>query len=347
MKKFRKLVCILLAVMLFIMIPISTSAAETDDDMHPVQISVTAGSHGVYVHDMETNTETFISVEEYESLDVPDTVPAGGDALMEDEEVDTHAIIGSDDRTKVTSPSTNGKCNSTCLLGSRFYPASNSNSFVAVGTGWLAGNNCVVTAGHVIYNTIDGPGYAHHVAVYLAASNGTKLQYRECKNLHTGSDFRDNCGSDEAMKNKGCFDDWGIIQVDEPFTVTQHLGRKAVNNASYMTGRSYSTQGYPQDRNEANGKPFSSWAYWDMYYQDGTVGGGISMASTRFLQLATSSFDSSNGQSGSPIYEYISGSGYCAEAILIGDQLEYGGSTETVIILITSYLHNYISNITG
>ncbi len=331
MKKCLCLILCLCIVCCFFQIPVM--AAE-EPELNTMQVSSEAGSHGVYCYDAETGEETFVPAEEYGNEN-SSSVPASLDLQEEVPEITPRHVIGSDSRTKVSNPT--GRYQSTCLLGSRF---NYTEDGVTPGTGWLLNQNYVMTAGHMVYNYDDH--YADHIAVYIGSSGGTFKQYRLGYYYTAGGDYIDNPAECESYYNKGMFDDWGIVKLDAPVTVSMsYLGRHTANSASDMQGQYYYTQGYPQDLNEAvYGANCKHWNLWDMY----TTGGYITTDRIRLLGLVQTEIDIDHGQSGSPVYRYISGSGYCAEGIVVGMSYPYDPPERNFIILLNNWLMNYINN---
>ena len=64
----KKVVSVFLCAFLLLSLgtfPVSANDVDPVEDYTPIDISTTAGSHGVYKHDIATNTTTFIEPEEY------------------------------------------------------------------------------------------------------------------------------------------------------------------------------------------------------------------------------------------------------------------------------------------
>lgn len=334
MKRICKICSLMVAVFLFISSSFHVSAeTKNPDNMQEMDISLFAGASGVIVHDALTGKECLIEPEEYEGVS-PDPVIASDDCLAQDDALIPYGIIGADNRTKISDPSSVARCNSTCLLGARFFDGDNG---VAKGTGWLINQNYVATAGHMLYD--DEYKDPKHVAVYLAASNGKYLEYRMGTEYHVGEDYKNNSDPLSYILN-GRFDDWGILKVQTPFSATQHLGRYSVNSASEMTG-TYYTQGYPRDLNVQGGISDRNWNKWYMYGTTGTITGD----KMRYLDCVVTNIDAMKGQSGSPVYSYRTGLGYCAEAIIISGDEESSPDSQTILILINDWLQSYINNL--
>lgn len=98
-----------------------------------------------------------------------------------------------------------------------------------------------------------------------------------------------------------------------------------------MASSTYYTQGYPYDLNAS-----LAWNKYYMYATSGSITGNRS----RFLPLVNTNMDITQGQSGSPVYSYRTGYGYCAEAIVVAES----GSTN-VLILINGWLQNYFNKL--
>ncbi len=334
----KKVVSVFLCAFLLLSLgtfPVSANDVDPVEDYTPIDISTTAGSHGVYKHDIATNTTTFIEPEEYApDLDSVFTTPIP--TMQDSPNIRPSSIIGTDDRTIVRNPT--GVQTTTCRVGSRF-----DDGYLEEGTGWLLNNRYLITAGHMLYSTSHG-GYADHTAVYVGASGGEYLEYRRSKSYYVGGDYVDNDDKQNYFA-RGLWDDWGIIELDSPVNVSglTYLGLRAVNSAADMQdGSVYYTQGYPKDLNP----DIPIWQDADMYECSGYITGdyprfeGRSIT-PRYLDVVRTNIDITHGQSGSPVYTWRNGC-YCAEGIIISGP--EGQNIENCIILINDWLYNYIND---
>lgn len=322
--RLNKLAAIAICVTLVLSLVQMPASASEEPELYTIEVSALAGSNGAYHYDLITGEETYSPPDQYGRGNAP-SVPASIE--LQEEQPAPHNIIGADNRQIVTSLLEREE--STCLVGTRF------GSDVRKGTGWLLDNNYMMTAGHMVYD-LYGYGYADHVAVYIGATGGTYKQYRLATKYSVGGDYMKNIDSYYSL---GMYDDWGIVKFATPVNRTVGmLGRHTVNSASDMTGVYY-TQGYPMDRNLAMGKLEEEWNKWYMFRTSGT----IKKDRFRFLSLVETSIDIYPGQSGSPIYSYRPGEGYCAEGIVVSQGLEmYGEGDKNFIILLNDWLQDYI-----
>lgn len=317
MKKFLKtflLFSLISAICIGIM-RIPSKAVQKSEEGRQVVFSQTAGMNGYYQFDEESGKDVY----------VPNDMPVIQDGLdLKDDDLIKSFIEMTSSNSlntyqEILAPS--GVQLSTCLLGARF---DSGDEDVKKGTGWLLNNTYVVTAGHVIYDekykNNGKDGYAQHVAVYVGASNGNKRQYRLGHPYWIGGDFKNN-PSNPAYTNKGRFDDWGVIKLDSPVTVSvSKLKLHTVNSASEMKNQTYTVTGYPEDLQP----PVDSWTKWNMFKTSGTIFGDVPMASTASPNViglvGASGMRLYHGMSGGPLSTTRSGiSGTLVEGIAVGE----------------------------
>lgn len=338
-----RIVAILQVVSLIIAINISAVATTSEgnpDEQGEVQISSSAGEGGVQVYDMETGETKFIPPLANDGWD-SGPIPASGE-LMEEDVNDFARLRNMYQLTPVSSVV--DRYASTCLLASRF-SKDGKEDWIEVGTGWLINDSYVMTAGHLLYS--GDYGYPVHTAVYVGASGGKYKQFRLGHTLSVGGDYFDHPNYFEYDKGyagtlqkqnynqMGIFDDWGIVELVSPVTVdVGHLGRYIINNVEDMYNRYYYTQGYPSDL-----QPTTAWYNYAMYEEYGLISGEIQM---RYLPLVWSGMKGYAGQSGSPLYSYRNGLGYCAEGIMVA-----GASKDseliTMYIMYNNWLNDYVN----
>lgn len=327
----KKALCFVLAfVLLVLSIPATASNEEPELDNEMI-VSTTAGMHGYYEYDMETDVETFVpppdSVEHHET-------EISTEEGQEDEDGSPRWVIGADNRKIVTNPS--GEKRSICLIGSRW------GDFVGTGTAWLLNKNHLVTAGHVIYDNtrvssnLNGIHYANHVAVYVGASGGKYSHYRLATKVYAGGDFRDHHADGTQLSR---FDDWGVITLDSPVVMSSYMKLKTVNSASEMSGK-YTTTGYPKKLSE---NKYDIWNKYDMYTVEGKIIGNLPMP--RFLDVVKTDMDCTQGQSGSPVYQQISGVYYVSAIVVAEEDLgsAWDEPKENYLLLINDWLYNKLT----
>lgn len=230
----------------------------------------------------------------------------------------TRAIYGgTDNRWKITTPSSYGQYRNTCRLRMKF-----SDNSYHIGTGFVLSDSAIATAGHCVYefdtDTTNG-NWVTSIEVWPAYSNGTKPY-----GAVTGTSFE--CGS--AWKNsKDATQDWGIIQVSNNFpSLCGYLGLRW-QSGTYV-GTSVTVPGYPAKignslETTVNGKY--------MYVHSNNVTWNSSSVVT-YEQL-----DTSGGQSGAPVFYYSSDTGYTAIAIHRG---QYNGKNSGVRL--SEWLYNHM-----
>lgn len=364
--------CMVLASILTLC-PFSVSAANAEEMEGMVRIIETAGMNGYYSYNAKTGEEVFVPASDYAPLSMgedlsvaeeqgdPDILDNELTEYYEDEEIlrngddssliEPFSIIGDDNRTPVTN--VEGQYVNTCLLVARY-----SNGEKDYCTGFVLDDYHVLTVGHIAYH--QEYGYADHFAVYAGSSNGKYKQYSLAYTWDIGGDYiknpkdelsEDGLTIDAAYSTKGIYDDWAIIECETALGVG-HLGRKATNSASSMGTGTYYTNGYPRDKNEAifGDNPFyENLIRYYMYTAPGQITRDmVGPQSARYLDLVAMNFDVKPGQSGSPIYRYESGLGYCARAMIVaGDDANQltGGGYENYAILINDWLYSVIQSL--
>ncbi len=329
MKKLRNFLSLVMVG--FVMsIPIIGSAnVDESGEQQTMAIYSTAGQNGYYKYDEKTDSYVYDFGLEYDyepidSMILPECASEEDGYLGE---LDPQYVIGNDNRELVSSPS--GYLASTCLIGARF-----KDDRVSHGTGWLINSRYLLTAAHVVYDkdSATNTGFPKHVAVYVGASGGKFKQYLTGKVVFAGGDYVGVPDYDQGMH-----DDWAIVKLDNPVTVSvSYLGVHAVNSKSDMGGE-YNTQGYPCDKNgcESNNPP--KWDFHKMYKCKGEILDNY----TRTLPMVTTTLDTYQGQSGSAVWKYRNGSAV-GEAIVVAGR-KYNGKTENYLILINNWLYNCIS----
>ncbi|RKJ38115.1 hypothetical protein D7X94_17655 [Acutalibacter sp. 1XD8-33] len=317
-------------------------------------ISDRAGKSGSYYYDVDLGTELFVPsdatledmwIESREICgdSIQPYLQSCDSSLAEiDPELDKilESYLATDHRFAVTNPS--GYERSTCLLGARFDDAGvthvesgeKCSTGVHIGTGWLINNTYLVTAGHLVYDwehsNNGNDGYAKHVAIYVGASNGNYVHYSLSVGYSVGGDYRD-CTSESDYQSTGRFDDWAVIELKTPVPASKSISKltpKQTDHYSEMLNKSYTTQGYPADRN--TGK---DWKKYTMYKQTNCTISGAHYPTPYILDVAVSSNTNFyGGQSGSPIYK----DGY-AQGIGVGKYLG-----DTCFILINRWLYEFL-----
>lgn len=333
----KKLLSLLLATtMCFALCSIQLVSAQEGtleiDSEQEGQITLldSAGENGYYVHNFFTEESAYIPVAEYGSPNEDTKLSKIRGSLLDEPSfaegnILYDAIERSAGYTKIGTPT--GIYSSVCLLITVF-----TDGYRQYGTGWLINRNYVATAGHVIYKHEHG-GWASKVAVYVGESGGPRKQYTVGQAAYAGGEFVSEEGAD--YDNVGKFDDWGIVRLNNTITADVTLmGYYTTNSPSEMYAYTYETAGYPQYLNQsAHGGDSQT---YDMYKTSGSITGETWKA----LPLSTMDINIASGQSGSPIYRYVSSyHNYCAQAIGIAQE----GSTNYGI-LINQYLVDVFNN---
>lgn len=336
---------------------LATSDPNGTGEVQPLEIVETAGMNGYYEYNVYTEEETFVPASEYAPVSrssesrgtaekpcdpsvldtfITEYYEDEGESAIEgdlDAEIQPFGIIGSDNRTSVGSvvdPYTH-----VCLVVAR-YP----NNKKDYGTGFLIDDYHVATAGHLVYKKEWG-GYASHFAVYAGSNNGTYKKYSLAHWYKVGGQF---VSEYDDYNNKAKFDDWAIVTCDSSMSTVGSFGLKVANSANDMDYE-YTTAGYPAPLNEEEFN-YPEWntdnlIQYRMYRTTGSVIADEYQPTTRYLPVVSMNIDVERGQSGSPVYRYVSGKGYCAQAIIICEVRDgWGSPLYNSAILINDWLYN-------
>lgn len=365
-KGFTRIVCFLLAIFIGNMTITVAAKGNTvqEENQNQILISSTAGQHGVYEYDEETDSVRFIPPEEYmvgetspEEYMTGETSP--DDNVDQEQEMDEELF---DILSSVAASTENGVYvpvlypagveASTCLIGARFQ--SGGREHVSVGTGWLIDNTHVVTAGHCLYDPAyknnGKEGYALHVAVYVGASDGTAKQYRLGHWKLVGGDYVKHSESEQEYNAYGIFDDWGVIKLDSPVTVNvSKLKLRVVNGYNAMKNKTYTTVGYPCDHEE-NKDIWEEWNKYRMFRMKGTFyqnlanPDSVSNAEPNYIGLVSSNdFKFQRGQSGSPMYITENGVTY-GDGIVVANYY-LNNSPVPCVLYINQWLYDHLTDL--
>jgi V8-like Glu-specific endopeptidase len=183
-------------------------------------------------------------------------------------------VCGSDERVRI-SPATAVPWRWICQL---FITFPDGGRFV--GTGWLIGPRCVMTAGHCVYSRANG-GWARRIEV-VPGMDGASRPFGSA----VGTAFRSVTGwTTSADPNF----DYGCIILPTPLGNTVgYFGFANLNDAS-LNGLLANNSGYPAD------KPSGT-----QWYNAGRVS---SITSRKIYYM----LDTYGGQSGSPVWRNLNG----------------------------------------
>lgn len=159
-------------------------------------------------------------------------VVASRGAEMSMAELMAEVIIGPDDRVRVTN-TTSYPYGCICFLAIR---ARNGASFV--GTGWLADERTVITAGHCVYMHREG-GWAASIDVYPGQNgSGYRPYHARATQLWTTRGWTDQ---------KSPPADYGAIRLDKKITAVGTFGYGALSDSELRSELCH-VVGYPADK---------------------------------------------------------------------------------------------------
>lgn len=215
-----------------------------------------------------------------------------------DDGISTQAIIGSDDRAKISDPANDERCRNTV-----FVKIHCPNGKTMRGTGFMIGPNAVATSGHLLcdygYGENDDWAWADSVDVTPAYNTGTNP---EPYGTVSADKYNFECGWGWA-KNCDIKYDWGVIKLPRNFN----------KNPGYL-GLCYNPNSWNETAVLLNGYPSR---VRGVYTNDQYVSMGTISETTEHLCYSYD-LDASGGNSGGPCYYYSGSTGYTAMGILQG-----------------------------
>lgn len=227
--------------------------------------------------------------------------------------IETEAIFGSDDRTKVGySNMTVYPWRTIVKIKMRF----GLSNYVCSGA--MISTYHVLTAAHCIYDSEEG-GWADSVSVAPGMYNSYK-PYGESAGvlLHAANGW---------IEYESYQHDWGIIQISKPLgDQTGWMGR-SIKNDSYFSGLNLKTTGYPGDLDDGE----------IMYHTTGSID---YVTETNIFHYA----DSAGGQSGSPLWSTESSEHYIL-GVHTAEQSSGGSPINNVGRRLDSYMEDYITSV--
>lgn len=335
------------------------SGTEAPQEQTPTIISTDAGKNGYYSYDVRTEEQTYTPVSAYAGRSAGRTMlppaPSAADieAMAENdgfpdelnvedlpEDIQEQLklptprdVIGVDSRVKVSNLAPYHYA-STCLVLARY-----KDEYKTYATGFLINSNYLATAAHLLYNA-NHEGWAKHFAVYAGASGGSYKKYTLGYWYDAGGDFIANADNPNyAYGERMMYDDWGVVRLATPITECGHLGLMVANQASDFNGKLLTTQGYPLDRNSPTwGSGPNDYQNYNMYHTSGYITGNMP-GPQRYLPVVTADLDVTEGQSGSPVYQYHNGE-YYARGIVVA-----GHPAGNRILLINQWLFDFFVSI--
>ena len=217
-------------------------------------------------------------------------------------------IIGYDTRSKVSNP-----------LAFPYYATVQiitffSNETKKQGTGFMISEDVLLTAGHCITSS-DPNATVTSMMVYAGKSGNSYTVSSSVDTFYTDTKYEGPTSGDYDW-------DYGIVVLDEAIgNTTGWLGLHYGSSSDLKSGTIFVT-GYPLETLDDD-------AYPTMYISSGSVS---RVRTYRFTHDA----DTSEGQSGSPVYKYIEDYGYVAVGIHVA-----GGNTARRI---TETLYNWLGD---
>lgn len=289
MKK-RIMSLVLVIAMLVCIVPSAAAVTNLDSTQFDYQ-----------VYDLETGESSYHSFAELPSSSNDDNYgyspgyyPNGVADIdsMFGSTVSPQAIVGNDDRVKVTDTTQTPYCNTVQVYS--VYP----NGYVGIGSGFVIGPSAVATAAHCVYNK-DCGGLATSVEI-IPAKNGSVHPYGSTtvgtKQLVVSLKYQ------ELTSYNGDHD-WAVVEMSEPLgNKTGWLGLYW-QSGSYYDTLVYNT-GYPE-AGSTSGQSVDRYMF---------VGTGLVKSCDTYT--FDGNWDATGGNSGGPVFMYDAQRGFTAIGIL-------------------------------
>lgn len=323
------------------------STYEYDDEILPDDIYYTISYNNniyseLYVDESEANIVRYdIGVGEEEFLNfsnLPTTstnvASNANETTIESYNNETSAsrsIILPDERQKIAN-TMQEPYNSICYIETTYNNLWNNNTGTRrprtfIGSGFLAGDNLLITAGHVLYGDVTEPDSAYDDGIYnpifpdeIIVYPGSYLDNNGNIVAPYGSFHIETCYIQKQYYDSTTFEyDWGICILES--NIGNQVGWFDISiTSNSIVNEEISVIGYPGDKDG------------DMYYAEGVV---LSVTDYRFLHNS----DTVGGSSGSPVF-IKDDSAYIVKGIHTS-----GSSTANGATRINSFIYTFAMNL--
>ena len=249
--------------------PNASSKSALDDDEIRQMIAAASSSAIIRYHgdtdeveiiepDITATYDTSVSTEPY----IPEGLPVAPPPVQ------SHVIIGPDDRGQITAPTLNAY--PYCTLA--YLNVTYKNGARTNGSGCFVGENKILTSAHVLYSNQNGVATSVTITPGGLLSNFSSVTTSEI------------CLNSQYLNSPSVDQDYGVIVIEDSLE-TGYLGMSSKSKTELSNVILAGTYGYPADK-----------ATGTLWYSSGTLS---SILERTFCHNA----DTMDGQSGSPLFD--------------------------------------------
>lgn len=293
---------------------LSCSVANATEDYGNSVVASSDNPHGGTLMKNAVTGEVTYLTDDFSDNGLCDDVEV--DSIDNDGGISTQAIIGSDDRQKITYPYNSSQFRSTVYVETH-----TADGGIYRGSGFMIGPNAVATAGHVVFaHGHGGDGwitYAKVIPALCSAVSGSGYYgYAEAIAYQCGANYANGESAD---------DDWGIIILD----------RNIGNQTGWLDIASLSLSSYNNLSVKLNGYPAEVRGEYqeDLFMSTGTISSATSRTLTSY------NIDCTGATSGGPCY-YASNGQYKVIGICRGGSSDEATTPYTDFLRIDNWLYN-------
>lgn len=243
-------------------------------------------------------------------LSTPASFSEASDALIENNNIASRAIVGEDVRQQITNPQNTFPYKAICQIIANYdIDGDGDIDEEHFGTAFMEGASIAVTNAHVVYSSKYNIRCKSIEIIPAKSGNNNPFGVIGAKKLHICTAWVEEFDPNE---------DWAVIELNSPIgKQTGWLGKMWTSGT--LNGTIVNTTGYPGD------KPFNT-----MWCSSGTI-------LNTYDKYVKHDCDTYNGNSGSPIYNN-------SNQVLAIHSAGSEDATYNIGVRITEWLYNYLNS---